>query len=198
MKTLALGWPKLRFHPELKLSDRTFARLCRANPDLRLERTAKGDLVIMPPAGTESGGRNMKLSTRIGVWSERTGLGCAFDSSTGFTLPNGAIRSPDVSWVAQARLDALTAEQKAGFAPLCPDFVVELRSPSDGRQALRAKLREYIAQGSRLGWLIDPLRREVEIYRPDQPVELLEDPQTLSGEDVLPGLTLDLKGILFD
>jgi Uma2 family endonuclease len=198
MKTLALGWPKLRFHPELKLSDRTFARLCRANPDLRLERTAKGDLVIMSPASSGTGGRNAELIYQLVAWTKRTGLGRVCDSSSGFTLPNSAIRSPDASWIAQDRWDALTAEQTAAFAPICPDFVAELRSPSDRRQALRAKLREYLAQGSRLGWLIDPLRREVEIYRPGQPVELLKDPRTLSGEDVLPGLTLDLKGILFD
>ena len=200
MKTLARAWPKLKlkFHPALKLSDRAFARLCRANPELRLERTARGDLVIMSPAGGDSGARNLELSLQVGLWAKQSGLGRAFDSSTGFTLPNGAIRSPDSSWVVQDRWDALTAEQKAAFAPLCPDFVVELRSPSDPRPALRAKLREYIAQGSRLGWLIDPLRREVEVYRPGRPVELLKDPRTLSGEDVLPGLTLDLKGILFD
>jgi Uma2 family endonuclease len=131
-------------------------------------------------------------------WVKQTGLGQAFDSSTGFTLPNTAIRSPDASWLAQDRWDALTSEEKQRFAPLCPDFVAELRSPTDPLKEVRAKLREYMAQGARLGWLIDPKRREVEIYRPSQPVETLKDPRTLSGEGVLPGFTLDLKGILFD
>jgi Uma2 family endonuclease len=191
-------WPTLNFRPDLRLSGRMFARLCRANPDLRLERTARGELVIMPPAGTDSSGRNLELSIQVGLWAKRTGLGRAFDSSAGFTLPNGAIRSPDASWIAQDRWDALTTEEKEGFAPICPDFVFELRSPADRRTVLRSKLREYIAQGARLGWLIDPKRREVEIYRPDRPVETLKDPTSLSGEGVLPGLTLDLQGILFD
>jgi Uma2 family endonuclease len=193
-----LAWPELQFRPDLPLSDRTFARLCRANPDLRLERTAKGALVIMPPAGTDSGGRNLELSLQLALWSKRSGLGRAFDSSTGFTLPNCAIRSPDASWIAQDRWAALTEEQKKTFAPICPDFVVELRSPTDPRSKLRAKLLEYIAQGARLGWLIDPMRREVTVYRPGQKPELRKDPKTVSGEDVLPGFTLDLKGILFD
>lgn len=198
MKSRVYDWPKLKFHPGLKLSDRTFARLCGANRDLRLERTARGELVIMPPVWTMASLRILELGIQIFQWNEQAGLGRVFGSSAGFTLPNSAIRSPNASWLAQDRWDALTAEQKAGFAPLSPDFVAEVRSPTDRRATLRAKLREYIAQGSRLGWLIDPLRREVEVYRPGQPVELLEDPRTLSGEDVLPGLTLDLKGILFD
>jgi Uma2 family endonuclease len=152
----------------------------------------------MPPAGTESGGRNLELSVQLALWAKRTGLGRAFDSSTGFTLPNGAIRSPDASWVTQARWDALTHEQKEGFAPICPDFVVELRSPSDLLKTLRAKLREYLAQGAQLGWLIDPKSRAVEIYRPGQPPERVENPSVLSGEAVLPGFVLDLKGILVD
>src|SRR5262249_48330694 len=173
-------------------------QLGRANPDLRLERTARGDLVIMPPAGTDSGGRNLEISVQLALWNKRNGQGRAFDSSTGFTLPSGAIRSPDSSWVALDRWNALTAEQKEGFAPICPDFVVELRSPTDSRRTLRAKLREYIAAGARLGWLIDRKRREVEVYRPARKVEVLKDPKTLPGDDVLPGFTLDLKGILFD
>lgn len=198
VKTESLGWPKLKFRPSLELTDAVFAQLCRANPDLRLERTARGELIFMPPAGTESGGRNLELSIQLGLWAKQTGLGRAFDSSAGFTLPNGAVRAPDASWVAQARWDALTLAQRQGFAPLCPDFVAELRSPTDPRKEVRAKLREYLAQGARLGWLIDPVRREVEIHRPGQPVETLKDPQTLSGEAVLPGFTLHLKGILFD
>ncbi len=182
----------------LMVSDEVFARLCRQNPDLRMERTAQGELIVMAPAGTESGGRNAKLTTRLGVWTEADGTGESFDSSTGYKLPDGNTRSPDASWIRRERWNSLTPEQKAGFAPICPDFAVELCSPSDDRADVREKMREYIANGLRLGWLIDPIGGEVEIYRPGRPVETLASPAALSGEDVLPGFVLDLKGILFD
>jgi Uma2 family endonuclease len=182
----------------LRISDEDFGRLCRANPDLRLERTARGELVVMAPAGTESGGRNAKLTTRLGVWTEADGTGEHFDSSTGYTLPNGATKSPDASWIRKERWNALTPEQKKKFAPICPDFAVELCSPSDDREMAREKMREYVSQGLCLGWLIDPIDGTVEIYRPGRPVETLDKPATLTGEDVLPGFVLDLKGILFD
>ncbi|CAN5858774.1 Uma2 family endonuclease [soil metagenome] len=181
----------------LRVSPAGFRKLCRANPDLRLERSTLGDLEVMSPASVESGRRNARLTTRLGVWSEADGTGEHFDSSTGFTLPNGATRSPDASWVLKDRWMALTPEQQGSFAPLCPDFVAELRSPSDDKSKLRNKMAEYIAQGARLGWLLDPLDETVEIYQPDPPVETLQKPSTLSGENVLPVLTLDLKGILF-
>jgi Uma2 family endonuclease len=192
--------PNLAVPPDvcLRISDEDFGRLCRANPDLRLERTARGELVIMAPAGTESGGRNAKLTTRLGVWAEANGTGEHFDSSTGYTLPNGATKSPDASWIRKERWNALTPEEKESFAPICPDFAVELCSPSDDKKAARDKMREYVSQGLCLGWLIDPFDGTVEIYRPGRPVETLTQPATLSGEDVLPGFVLDLKGILFD
>jgi Uma2 family endonuclease len=188
----------LKFRPGLRLTDRAFWKLCAANPDLRLERTAKGELVIMPPAGADSSCRNLDLSGQLWAWNRNSRLGVCFDSSAGFRLPNGATRSPDATWIVQDRWDALKTKQKRKFAPICPDFVAELRSPSDDREDLRAKMREYRDQGVRLGWLVDPEDGEVEIYRPGQSVETLRRPATLSGEDVLPGFVLDLKGILFD
>jgi len=188
----------LKFRPGLRLSDAAFWKLCRANPDLRLERTAKGELVVMPPAGAESSRRNMSLGAQLWNWNQRTGLGVAFDSSAGFTLPNTAIRGPDATWMTRERWDALSPDERDRFSHVCPDFVVELRSKSDGMKDLRKKLHEYLAQGVRLGWLIDPKSRTVLIYRPGRPVEVLKAPLTLSGEGVLPGFVLDLKGILFD
>jgi Uma2 family endonuclease len=190
--------PTLKFAPSAPLTDRLFLRLCSANPELRLERTAQGELVIMPPAGTETGGRNSPLTAQLYIWAKASGLGKSFDSSTGFTLPNGAVRSPDASWVTQDRWDALTPEERTRFAPLCPDFVVELRSETDPLRDVRAKMREYRSQGARLGWLLDPKRKVVEVYRPGRRVAVLQAPATLSGEDVLPGFVLDLKGVLFD
>jgi Uma2 family endonuclease len=190
------GRTQIRFSPRAPLTDRLFLRLCGANPDLRLERTADGGLIIMPPAGSDTGGRNLKISQQLANWVDSSGLGIAFDSSTGFTLPNGAIRSPDASWVERDRWDALTPDEQRGFAPLCPDFVVELRSPTDRLGEVRKKMREYRAQGARLGWLIDPKRKVVEIYRPSRRAEHLTAPATLSGEDVLPGFILSLGAIL--
>ncbi len=180
----------------LEVDEDDFARLCATNRDLRLERTVQGELIVMTPAGSESGARNAKLTIRLGVWAESDGTGVVFDSSAGFTLPDGAIRSPDASWIRKERWDALTAEQRRRFAPICPDFVVELCSPSDDREAVAAKLREYLDNGARLGWLIDPAAGTVALYRPGRAVETLVKPASLSGEDVLPGFTLDLKGIL--
>jgi Uma2 family endonuclease len=182
----------------LRVTDRVFWWLCGANSDLRLERTARGELIVMSPAGAETGGRNAKLTMRLGIWAQADGTGEFFDSSTGYTLPNGATRSPDASWIVRHRWEALTPAQRRRFAPICPDFVVELRSPPDTKEDARAKMREYLEQGARLGWLLDPDTTEVEIYRPGRPVETLSRPVTLSGEDVLPGFVLDLKGILFD
>lgn len=189
----------VRWGVRLRASPTGFQELCRDNPDLRLERTARGFLEVMSPASAGTGKRNFDLSGQLYLWSKADGTGHAFDSSAGFTLPNGAVRSPDASWIAGPRWDALTLEQKeVGFAPVYPDFVAELRSRSDGLPRLRKKLEEYLAQGARLGWLIDPLSGEVEIYRPGRPAEVLKRPETLSGEDVLPGFVLDLKGILSD
>jgi Uma2 family endonuclease len=182
----------------LRVSDRVFWRLCQDNPGLRLERTARGELIVIAPAGMESGRQNADISGQLWVWTRATGAGVSFDSSAGFQLPNGATRSPDASWLVRERWEALRPEDRLRFGPICPDFVVELMSPTDTREETREKLREYIEQGARLGWLIDPEAREVEIYRPGQPVETLRSPKTLSGESVLPGFVLDLEAILGD
>lgn len=180
----------------LMVTPEQFAALAAANRDLRLERAETGRLIVNPPTGSESGKRNAKILTQLGVWGEANeSLGEYFDSSTGFELPNGANRSPDASWVCRQRWAALTSEQQKGFAPLCPDFVVELRSETDSLKDLRAKLQEYMDNGARLGWLTDPQNRRVEIYRADQTIEGLENPSTLSGESVLPGFMLILKRI---
>jgi Uma2 family endonuclease len=178
-----------------RLSERRFLQICQANPELHLERTATGELIVMSPTGSETGLRNTQLTGQLWWWNEQQGLGEVFDSSTGFRLPNGADRSPDASWVAKDRWLALTPAQRRRFAPLCPDFVAELRSPSDDLASLQAKMREYVANGARLGWLIDTGMQRVEIYRPEQPVEVLERPETLSGEEVLPGFVLRLERI---
>jgi Uma2 family endonuclease len=192
------GQLTLRFRPGLRLTDGAFWKLCRANPDLRLERNANGELVVMPPAAPDSSARNAGITAQLWIWNQRTGLGITFDSSAGFTLPNTAIRGPDATWMARERWDALSQDERERFSYASPDFVVELRSKSDKKKDLRAKMREYIHQGVRLGWLIDPKAGTVEIYRPGRTVQVLKRPATLSGEDVLPGFVLDLKGILFD
>ena len=188
----------LKFRPGLRLSDRAFWKLCRANPELRLERTAKGALVVMAPVDLDGGSRSFRIAARLGKWIEQTDRGVAFDSSTGFTLPNDAIRAPDAAWMTKDRWDAVPEGERSKFGHVVPDFVVELRSKSDRLATLRRKMQEYIDQGVRLAWLIDPRNLTVEIYRPDRPAEILTRPETLSGEDVLPGFVLDLKGILFD
>jgi Uma2 family endonuclease len=187
----------LTFPSNIHLSEEQFFELCQKNRDYRFERTASGELLIMPPTGGETGRRNIKISTQVEVWSSQNNLGVAFDSSTCFKLPNGANFSPDASWVRRERWNTLTPEQKRKFPPLCPDFVVELRSPSDSLEKLRAKMKEYLENGVQLGWLIDPETQQVEIYRPIRDVEILQSPTTLSGEDVLPGFVLNLQPILF-
>jgi len=181
-----------------------FEALALANPDLRLERSAQGELIVNPPTGGESGSRNLSISGQVDRWCEaHEDLGEGFDSSTGFILPNGARRSPDASWVTRTRWEALTPKQRKGFVPLCPDFVVELReaklsrreSASDSLSTLQTKMREYIDNGARLGWLIDPQNRQVEIYRQQVEVEILINPAELSGEDVLPGFVLNLRRV---
>jgi Uma2 family endonuclease len=180
----------------LKVTPEQFEAIALTNRDLRLECTAQGELIVNPPTGGESGKRNLSISTQLGNWyEEHDDLGEAFDSSTGFRLPNGADRSPDASWVSRERWSALTPKARKGFVPLCPDFVVELRSESDSLTKLQAKMQEYINNGARLGWLIDPQHRRVEIYRPGVDVEVLEDPTELSGEDILPDFVLNLTRV---
>jgi Uma2 family endonuclease len=183
---------KLNVH-ETKLTEEQFVRLCQENPDLQLELTARGELVIMPPTSLDSGRRNSRLTRRLDVWTEEEGTGIAFDSSTLFTLPNGAKRSPDASWLKRERWDTLPSKEREGFGLICPDFVVELRSPTDRLPDLKEKLQEYIDNGAQLGWLIDPLEKRVYIYRPGQSVEVLDDPPTLSGDPTLPGFVLPVR-----
>jgi len=195
METLTLNLPST-----VALTDEQFYQLCIANEEWRLEVTPEGELIIMPPTGGESGIRNSSLNLRVGLWNEQTQLGKVFDSSTVFQLPNGSKRSPDVSWVLRERWEALSAEDKRRFPPLCPDFVIELRSATDSLETLRSKMRDYQSNNCRLGWLIDPQTPLVEIYRLSQNVEIInfsfDQPPTLSGEDVLPGFLLDLTPIL--
>jgi Uma2 family endonuclease len=188
-----IGLLVLHFAPILdKLTEEDFFDLCRVNPDLRLELTSKGDLVIMPPTGGETGNQNFTLAALFGPWVDRDGTGLAFDSSTGFKLPNGAVRSPDLAWLRLDRWTQLTPKERKGFIPLCPDFVVELRSPTDTLNDLHAKIREYIDNGAELGWLIDPLARNVHIYSRSAVPICLDNPALVSGEPVLRGFELDL------
>ena len=185
----------LQIPQSLKFTDDKFVEMVAANKDLRLELSAQGELSIMSPTGGETGDRNQELGGQVWFWNRQNGLGKAFDSSTGFKLPNGATRSPDVSWIKMERWNALTPEQRKRFLPLCPDFVIELVSESDDLADTQAKMREYIANGLRLGWLINPKNKQVEIYRQNQEIEILQSPANLSGEDVLPGFILDLQPI---
>jgi Uma2 family endonuclease len=178
--------------PSLELNDPQFEAICHRNRDLRFERTASGELVIMPPTGGETGARNSSLTGQLWFWNRQTQLGRTFDSSTGFRLPDGAIRSPDAAWVAKPRWQALSAEQQQGFVPLCPDFAVELKSVTDDWRELQVKLQSYIDNGLRLGWLIDPKVRLVLIYQSGQPVLTVDAPTQLMGDPVLPGFVLDL------
>jgi Uma2 family endonuclease len=172
-----------------------FYQFCQLNRDLRIERTANGEVIVMPPAFSDTGNRNLKIALQVGNWSDRDGTGEGFDSSTGFTLPNGAIRAPDTSWIKLERWNALTEQQKASFAPICPDFVIELRSKSDTLKSLQAKMQEYIANGALLGWLIDRQNRKVYIYRPNQESEILDHPESVSGDRILPGFMLQMAKI---
>lgn len=183
----------LDLHPVVDLTSEQFYKLCQANPDIKLERSAQGDLIVMPPTGWGTGKRNFSLTYQLGAWVQQNPeLGVGFDSSTGFKLPNGADRSPDAAWVRQERLDASNSDPDK-FLPLAPDFVVELRSYNDSLEKLRGKMNEYRDNGVRLGWLIDPQNKCAEIYRPVRDKEVRNSPTTLSGEDVLPGFVLDLS-----
>ena len=175
----------------LKISPEDFWTLCLCNPDLPLERNAQGELIAMSPAGSKSGGLELEIASVLYNWAKRDGSGRVFGPSAGFTLPNGAVRAPDASWITLERWNALTEQQQDRFAPIVPDFVVELCSRSDRRRKTHEKLVEYIEQGARLGWLIDPKTKEVEIHRPGRDPEILSRPQSLSGEDVLPGFLFD-------
>ena len=185
----------LRLYPALDMDEEQFFEFCQQNRDLRIERTKEKELEIMPPTGGEAGNRNFLLNHLFAEWVLRDGTGAGFDSSTGFILPNGATRSPDVAWTRRERLAQLTSEQKRGFLPLCPDFVIELRSTTDRLSTLQAKMWEYIANGARLGWLIDPEDKRVHVYRPEKDVESVDGASEISGAPELPGFVLDLKRI---
>ena len=178
-----------------QMTSEQFYEFCAANRDLRIERTANGEVIIMPPAFSDTGNRNIKISQQLANWADQDGTGETFDSSTGFTLPNGATRSPDASWIKLERWNALTEDQKASFAPICPDFVIELRSSSDTLIGSQNKMQEYIANGVSLGWLIDRKSKTVYIYRPNQEPESLDNPETVSGEPELPGFVLRMAKI---
>jgi Uma2 family endonuclease len=185
----------LKLRPAIEMTDALFAEFCQINSELRIELTDQGELVIMSPAFADTGNRNFNLAVQLGIWMERDGTGIGFDSSSGFTLPNGAKRSPDAAWIQLSRWNALSEAEKASFAPICPDFVVELKSATDRLRDLQVKMQEYIDNGALLGWLIDRQRRQVHIYRPEQAIEILDYPDILSGESILPGFILRLDKI---
>jgi Uma2 family endonuclease len=190
--------PKLRLDfgsKAKKLSDDDFFEFCRENADARIEMDANGDIEIMPPAGSETGIKNFKLTGIFWVWVEKDGSGEGFDSSTGFTLPNGAKRSPDLSWMTLEKWNSIPKAKRKKFAPVCPDFVVELRSETDALETLQAKMKEYIENGASLGWLIDAGKRKVYVYLPNAKIEILNNPKEISGEPLLKGFTLNLKEI---
>lgn len=195
-KPISKPWPMGVEEPEPYTSEE-FTALAASYPDLRMELTQEGELVLMPPTFTETGNKNFKLTARFGIWSESNNLGNGYDSSTVFTLPSGAKRSPDLSWIEASRWNALTKDQQKEFSQICPDFVVELRSKTDRLSKVQEKMREYLDNGAKLGWLLDPKSRRVEIYRPGQEVEIVDSPASVSGEEVLPGFVLNLEGILF-
>ena len=192
MNTIALKLPK-----SSRFSDEQFFELCRSNPDLRLEQTATGELIIMSPTGGETGKQNSGITAQLWIWNQQTKLGEVFDSSTGFKLPNGSNRAPDTAWIPQENWNKLTPEQRKKFLPLCPDFAIELRSPNDNLSDLQNKMQEYLENGMVLGWLIDPENKRVEVYRQGQLKEVLNNPETLSGENLLPHFSLDLAAIGF-
>ncbi|WP_414584652.1 Uma2 family endonuclease [Scytonema sp. PCC 10023] len=185
----------LDLRPVIRLTHEQFEQIALANPDLRIELSADGELSIMPPTGGNTGRRNADLTYQLQAWNRQTRLGVVFDSSTIFRLPNGAERSPDAAWIILERWNALTQKEQDSFPPLCPDFIIELRSKTDSLKPLQAKMQEYQDNGCRLGWLMNYHDRQVEIYRPQCEKEVLRSPQTLSGEEVLPGFVLDLQMI---
>lgn len=185
----------LKFHPVITMTDEQLFDFCQLNQDFRIERKANGEIVIMSPTGSETDQRNFDLIVQLGIWTKQNGTGVGFGSSGGFTLPNGAVRSPDAAWIKKTDWEAIPLEQQQKFAPICPEFVIELRSQSDSLKELKTKMEEYIQNGTRLGWLIDRTQRKVYIYRPNSAVEELDNPTNVSGEDVLPGFLLDLSGI---
>lgn len=185
----------LDLSPIIRLTDEQYYKLATTHPDLRMERTPTGEIVIMPPTGGSTGKRNAEITLDLGLWNRQTKLGVVFDSSTEFNLPRGGNRSPDASWITLERWNALSQDEKDTFPPICPDFVIELRSKTDSLKMLQNKMQEYLDCGLRLGWLVEPKTYQVEIYRRDRDKEVLQSPTSLFGEDVLPGFVLDLRPI---
>ncbi|MEH2117867.1 Uma2 family endonuclease [Nostoc sp.] len=185
----------LQLQPAIAMTDDQFYEFCQLNRDFRIERNAAGELVIMPPTGSETDERNFNLVGQLWVWTKQDGTGVGFGSSGGFSLPNGAVRSPDTAWIKRTRWEAIPVEIRKKFAPICPEFVIELRSQSDRLQVLQDKMQEYIDNGTQLGWLIDRKQRRVLIYRPNIAVEVLDNPKTLYGEPLLLGFVLDLSQV---
>ncbi|MDZ8257326.1 Uma2 family endonuclease [Nostoc sp. ChiQUE01b] len=185
----------LQLQPAIALTDDQFYEFCQLNRDFRIERNAAGELVIMPPTGSETDQHNFDIIVQLGIWTKQDGTGVGFGSSGGFTLPNGAVRSPDAAWIKRDRWEAIPPELRKKFAPICPEFVIELRSETDNLRILQDKMQEYIDNGTQLGWLIDRKQHRVFIYRPNIAVEQLDNPKTLNGEPLLAGFVLDLSQI---
>ena len=187
----------IKFKPLTPMDDKQFAKFCALNDDLRIERTAKGEIILMAPAHPNTSNRNADITIDLGIWAREDGTGRYYESSAGFKLPNGAIRAPDAAWISIERLEALTAEDSNGALSICPDFVIELRSASDSLGALQNKIQEYIDNGARLGWLIDPISnpKRVHIYRPDVDAQVLDEPDEISADPELPGFTLNLRRV---
>ena len=185
----------LQMLPNMIMTDDQFFDFCQLNRHFRIERNQIGDLFIMSPTGSETEERNFNLIVQLGIWTKQDGTGVGFGSSGGFTLPNGAVRSPDAAWIKRTKWEAIPTEKRKKFAPICPEFVVELRSENDSLSTLKEKMQEYIDNGTQLAWLIDRKQRQVFIYRPNCAVEELDNPQTLTGEDILPGFVLELSEI---
>ncbi len=185
----------LRFRPETPMSDEELVRFCAANDFLRVERDANGEILVMTPAGNNTGRKNAYLIQVLGAWSDADGRGYAFDSNTGFTLPDGSMRSPDAAWIQAVRWDALSALDKERFSPICPDFIDELRSPSDNLAELQAKMEQWIANGAQAAWLIDPERQVVAVYRPGDEPEIHHHPTSVQGHGVIAGFELVMTRI---
>jgi Uma2 family endonuclease len=194
--TKIMNFQTIDLSPVISLTREEFIKLCAANPEMKLERTAKGELIVMSPTGGETGSFNSELNYELVSWNRSSPIsqpiGKTFDSSTGFSLPKGSDRSPDAAWISLAKWESLTPDQRKGFLPLCPEFLIELLSPSDSWKQGQAKMEEYMDNGCLLGWLIDPKHKRVAIYRQGQPVEIVDNPQTLSGENVLPNFVLEI------
>ncbi|GAX35089.1 Uma2 family endonuclease [Nodularia sp. NIES-3585] len=185
----------LQLPSAIAMTDDQFYEFCQINRDFRIERNAAGELMIMSPTGSETDERNFNLIGQLWAWTKQDGTGIGFGSSGGFTLPNGAVRSPDAAWIKRTRWEAISPELRKKFAPICPEFVIELRSESDNLRILQDKMQEYIDNGTQLGWLIDRKQRQVFIYRPNTAVEVLDNPKTLCGEPLLTGFVLDLSQV---